>query len=144
MSAEQISKLKKWMFVFVGILLLLMYCKSDLKIGISGFWKVKCICFMWFSMIFTSLYNVLDYFSVFGLSFDAFATMVRGFACDLMRIDQIRRIFNVFVDFRPIPPVSGPGRTPGGARAGPGLRARGGPRGLGGVRAGPGLRLNPC
>ena len=100
-------------------------------------------------MIFTSLYNVLGDFNISGLSFNAFATILRGFACDLTRIDQITRIFNVFVDFRSIPPVSGPGRTPGGPRAGPGPRAPGGPRagpgwGLGGLRAGPGLRLNPC
>jgi hypothetical protein len=90
-------------------------------------------------MIFTSLYNVLDDFNVFGLSFNAFATILRGFACDLTWIDQIRRIFNVFVDFRPIPPVSGSGRTPGGPRAGLAREPRAGPgRALGGAWAGSG------
>ena len=100
-------------------------------------------------MIFISLHNVLDDFNVFGSIFNGFATIWRGFACDLTWIDRIKRIFYVFVDFRLIPLVSGPGRTPGGPRAGPGPRAPGEPRagpgwGLGGPRADPGLRLNPC
>ena len=66
---------------------------------------------------------------------NGFATIWHGFVCDLTRIDRIRWIFNVFVDFRPIPPVSGPGQTPGGPwPSGPG-------RPLGRPRVGPGRAL---
>jgi hypothetical protein len=66
---------------------------------------------------------------------NGFATIWHGFVCDLTRIDRIRRIFNVFVDFCPIPPVSGPGQTPGGPwPSGPG-------RPLGRPRVGPGRAL---
>ena len=53
---------------------------------------------------------------------------------DVDRSDQMD-FFNVFVDFRPIPPVSGPGQTPGGPwPSGPG-------RPLGRPRVGPGRAL---
>ena len=76
------------------------------------------------------VFTILTFFVSNG-----FATIWHGFVCDLTRIDRIRRIFNVFVDFCPIPPVSGPGQTPGGPwPSGPG-------RPLGRPRVGPGRVL---
>ena len=76
------------------------------------------------------VFTILTFFA-----FNGFATIWHGFVCDLTRIDRIRRIFNVFVDFCPIPPVSGPGQTPGGPwPSGPG-------RPLGRPRVGPGRVL---
>ena len=76
------------------------------------------------------VFTILTFFVSNG-----FATIWHGFVCDLTRIDRIRRIFNVFVDFCPIPPVSGPGQTPGGPwPSGPG-------RPLGRPRVGPGRAL---
>ena len=76
------------------------------------------------------VFTILTFFVSNG-----FAKIWHGFVCDLTRIDRIRRIFDVFVDFRPIPPVSGPGQTPGGPwPSGPG-------RPLGRPRVGPGRVL---
>ena len=76
------------------------------------------------------VFTILTFFVSNGV-----ATIWHGFVCDLTRIDQIRRIFNVFVDFCPIPPVSCPGQTPGGPwPSGPG-------RPLGRPRVGPGRVL---
>ena len=83
-----------------------------------------------FSLVFVMVFTILTFYL-----FNGFATIWHGFVCDLTRIDWIRRIFNVFVDFRPIPLVSGPGQTPGGPwPSGPG-------RPLGRPRVGPGRAL---
>ena len=83
-----------------------------------------------FSLVFVMVFTILTF-----LLFNGFATIWHGFVCDLTRIDRIRRIFNVFVDFCPIPPVSGPGQTPGGPwPSGPG-------RPLGRPWVGPGRAL---
>ena len=78
MPAEQISKPKIWIVVFdCWMLLLLICCESDLKISISGFWQVKCICsydFQWFPLVFIMVFNISTFFV-----FDGFATIWHGY-----------------------------------------------------------------